>query len=172
MSSNRLRTIYNLPQDGTHDLLLISFEEGFPEGLLKFDIDETPRKITGVQKVAQMFLKILFTSQGSNVLAPSQGTNFSSLVNTSNISDTDSIFLTELTMEIKSAESQVKRIMNIGADLASQLDSITILGLDTSRESVVMYLRLITSAGVKAQVAVPFPELDLKMSESFSQINS
>lgn len=166
MSSSRLGTIYNLPQDGTYDLLMISFENGFPEGLLKFDIDETPRKITGVQKVAQMFLKLLYTSQGSNVLSPNQGTNFSSLVNTANITDGDSVFNAELTTEVKSAESQVKRIMNVGADLASQLDSITILGLDTSRESVVMYLRLITAAGARAQVAVPFPELDLKLSEA------
>lgn len=166
MSNNRLGTSYNLPKDGTYDLLMISFENGFPEGILKFDIDETPRKITGVQKVAQMFLKLLFTSRGSNVLSPNQGTEFSYLVNNSNISDTDSVFIAELTSEIKSAESQVKRIMNVGEDLASQLDSITILGLDTSRESAVIYLRLITSAGVRAQVAVPFPELDLKLSEA------
>jgi hypothetical protein len=145
---------------------MISFGGGYPEGLLKFEINETPRKITGIQKVAQMFLKILYTSQGSNVLAPNQGTNFSSLVNTANITDSDPVFNAELTAEVKSAESQVKRIMNIGADLASQLDSITILGLDTSRESVVMYLRLITAAGARAQVAIPFPELDLKLSEA------
>ena len=166
MSSSRLGTTYNLPQDGTYDLLMVDFQGGYPEGMLKFDINETPRKITGVQKVAQMFLKILFTSQGSNVLAPNQGTNFSSLVNTANVTEEDAVFNAELTTEIKSAESQVKRIMNVGADLASQLDSITIIGLDTSREAVVMYLRLITGAGVKAQVAVPFPELDLKLSEA------
>lgn len=166
MSSSRLGTTYNLPQDGTYDLLMIDFQNGFPEGMLKFDINETPRKITGVQKVAQMFLKLLFTSQGSNVLSPNQGTNFSVLVNNSNISQSDTLFLSELNTEIRSAESQVKRIMNVGADLASQLDSITILGLDTSSESATMYLRLITGAGVRAQVAVPFPELDLKLSEA------
>jgi phage baseplate assembly protein W len=166
LSSSRLGTTYNLPKDGTYDLLMIDFQNGFPEGMLKFDINETPRKITGVQKVAQMFLKLLFTSQGSNVLSPNQGTNFSMLINNSNISEQDSVFLAELNYEVRSAESQVKRIMNIGADLASQLDSITILGLDTTRESVIMYLRLITAAGVKAQVAIPFPELDLKLSEA------
>ena len=164
MSNSRIGTVYNLPQDGTYDLLMIDFQNGYPEGLLKFDINETPRKITGVQKVAQMFLKILFTSQGSNVLSPNQGTNFSILTTNSNITESDSVFLADLNTEIRSAESQVKRIMNIGADLASQLDSITILGLDTSKESVILYLRLITAAGVRAQVAVPFPELDLKLS--------
>lgn len=163
MSSTRLGTAVNLSEDALYDLLLIKFEEGFPEGLLKFDIDETPRKITGIQKIAQMFLKILFTSKGSNLLSINQGTNFSILVSNSNITTEDSVFVSEINTEIRSAESQVKRIMNIGKDLASQLESITILGLDTSRESVVLYLRMVTLAGARAQVAVPFPELNLKL---------
>lgn len=163
MSSIRLGTLVNLPQDGTYDLLVIKFENGFPEGLLKFDIDETPRKITGLQKVAQFFLKILFTSTGSNVLYPSQGTNFQSLTINANLLENDNVFTAELLSEIQSAEGQTKRILNIGADVASHLDSITVLGLDTSTESVVLYLRLITGAGARAQVAVPFPELDLKL---------
>jgi phage baseplate assembly protein W len=161
MSNTRIGTQVNLVQDALYDLLLIKFEDGFPEGLIKFDIDETPRKITGIQKVAQTFLKILFTSTGSNVLAPTQGTNFPLLTNNANITTEDTVFIAELASEIRSAESQVKRILNIGRDLASQLDTVTILGLDLSSDAVV-YLRIVTKAGARAQVAVPFPELDLK----------
>jgi phage baseplate assembly protein W len=163
MSSTRLGISTNLAQGGLNDLLLIKYGDGFPEGLLDFDIDDTPRKVTGIQKVAQMFVKILFTSLGSNVLSPNQGTNFPTLTVNANITEDDSVFMADLVTEIRSAESQVKRILNIGTDVASQLDSVTILGLDTGSESVTIYLRILTKAGAKAQVAIPFPQLDLKL---------
>lgn len=164
ITRSRIGTPSNLPQGATHDLLMISFPGGFPESQLKFNIDDTPRKITGIQKVAQTFLKILFTSKGSNVLFPSQGTNFSNLTVHANINSDDTIFLSELTSQINSAESQVKSILNTqGSDPASQLETMTILGLDTGKESVILYLRMVTKAGAQAQIAVPFPELDLNL---------
>jgi hypothetical protein len=161
---SRIGTTTNLPQGATNDLLVISFPGGFPESQLKFNIDDTPRKITGIQKVAQLFLKILFTSVGSNVIYPSQGTNFQLLTINANITTNDTIFISELNSEIKSAEGQVKAILNTnGSDTASQLDSITVLGLDVGNEAVVLYLRILTKAGAQAQISVPFPQLDLNL---------
>ncbi len=163
---SRLGTPTNLPEGGTHDILLIEFPDGFPEGRISFDLGDTPRKITGIQKVAQLFLKLLFTTVGSNILYPTQGTKFQTLtINANNLAN-DTIFATELISEIKSAESQAKYILNTSkTDPASQLQEVTVLGLDTSTEAVVMYLRLITKAGALAQVAVPFPQLDMVLSE-------
>jgi hypothetical protein len=162
----RLGTPTNLPTDGTYDLLLINFPDSYPEGKIQFDLAETPRKITGIQKVAQTFMKVLFTSAGSNVLYPNQGTNFQALTINANISTSDSVFVTELSDQIKEAESQTKAILNSGSqDLAGQLQEISILGLDTSTEAAIIYLKLVTKAGAKAQVAVPFPMLDLVLSE-------
>lgn len=161
---SRIGTSSNLPQGATYDILMITFPDGFPESQLKFDIADTPRKVTGLQKVAQMFLKILFTSEGSNVLYPKQGTRFSELTVNANITTNDTIFLAELNSQIKIAEGQVKAILNTrGSDLASQLESMSVLGLDVGNESVVLYLRMLTKAGAQAQIAVPFPELDLDL---------
>lgn len=164
MANQRLGTLSNLPSGATYDILLIKFPDGFPQSQLKFDIDDTPKKITGIQKVAQMFLKVLFTTAGSNVLLPNQGTNFSQLTINSNVSADDNIFTAELTSEISLAEGQTKAILNsVGSDPASQLESINVLGLDTGDEGAIIYLRLITRAGAVAQVAVPFPQLNMSL---------
>ena len=164
---SRVGNLDSLPQGGTYDLLLIDFPNGFPQSILKFNINDTPRKVTGLQKVAQTFLKILFSSVGSNLLYQDQGTNFPNLVINANISSSDPVFLSELSGEIKSAESQTIAILNTsGSDAASQLDSITILGLDVGQESAIMYLSVLTAAGATAQVSVPFPQLDLVLSNN------
>lgn len=163
--STRIGTLTNLPTSGTYDLLTIKFPDGFPESQLIFDIDDTPRKVTGIQKVAQMFLKILLTSRGSNVLYPSQGTAFPQLAVGANILTDDPTFVADLSEQIRAAESQVKGIFNTsGSDVASQLDAITILGIDVLDEGAVLYLRILTKAGAKAQIAVPFPQTDMKIS--------
>lgn len=169
--SSRLGTPTNLPTDGKYDILLISFPDSFPQGNIKFDLDITPRKVTGIQKVAQVFMKILFTSTGSNVLYPSQGTDFQTLTVNANKTEADSIFLSDLATQIKSAEGQTKAALNsTSADTASQLQQVTILQLDTSQESVTMYLRMVTMAGAVAQVAIPFPELDLVLTPGNNQV--
>lgn len=164
LTPSRLGTSSNLPVGGTYDLLLIKFPDGYPEGRLLFNIDVTPRSITGIQKVAQLFFKILFTTVGSNVLNLTQGTRFSELTVNSNMLSTDVVFMAELRAQIASAESQVKSIMNTGFDTSSQLKSITIQGLDVNKDSATMMLRLVTMAGDLAQVAVPFPQTDIKLS--------
>jgi hypothetical protein len=165
--NSRIGTPTNLPQGATYDLLLISFPDGFPESQLLFDIDMEPRKVTGVQKVAQMFLKLLFTSKGSNVIHPDQGTYFTSLTVNANKITSDSVLASELQSCITDATSQAQYILNTtDSDAASQLASITVLGLDVGTESVVIYLSMLTNAGAQAALAVPFPQLDMNFSNS------
>lgn len=161
---SRLGVDNNLEVGATRDLLLIKFSKGYPEGKLTFNIDLTPRSITGIQKVAQVFLKILFTNIGSNVLSPLQGTRFSELVVNSNIVSSDAVLMSELKDQIKAAESQTKYSLGSGTDIHSQLREITILGLDVNGDSATMFLKLVTKAGEFAQVAVPFPQSDMQMS--------
>lgn len=157
----------NLPEGGTHDLLLIKFVDSFPEGRISFDIDNTPRKITGIQKVAQLFLKILLTSKGSNLLRPAEGTQFAEYTIHANRTGVDSELYAIITSEIKSAENQVKYILNnpSNKDLASQLYEIKVLGINIQDESVTMFIKITTMAGESAQVAYPFPLLDLPLSD-------
>lgn len=164
--NSRIGTPTNLPTGATYEILLIEFLDTFPQGQIDFAIGETPRKVTGIQKVAQTFMKILFTSKGSNVLYPNQGTNFQQMTINANITTTDTVFLSDIASEIADAEGQAQYILNtVGSDPASGLDGVNILGLDTGNESVIIYLKLVTLAGVAAQVAVPFPQLDLALTQ-------
>jgi hypothetical protein len=161
---NRVGTAVNLPSTGTYDLLLVEFPDGFPNSKLTFDVGDTPRKVNGIQKVAQMFLKVLFSSKGTDLIHDDFGTNFQQLIIGANISTTDTVFMSELTSEIQSAENQTKNILNsYGSDVASQLDRITLLGIDTSKDSVVMYLYILTKAGAGSNIGIPFPQLDLAL---------
>lgn len=160
--NTRLGTNENLPTGATYDLLMIKFPDGFPEGKLIFNIDSTPRSITGIQKVAQLFLKTLFTTKGSDVIHPQIGTNFSGLLTGANVSSYDKVLMSEIGDQVKLAESQTKSVTSGGKDTSSQLREVKILGIDTSKESATMYLKLVTVAGETAQVAMPFPQTDLK----------
>lgn len=162
MSTYRLGIPVNLPTGATYDLLHITFPDGYPEGKLVFDLDNTPRKITGIQKVAQIFLKTLFTTLGSDIVYPNHGTLFSTYTVNANRTGTDVELYNNIIIEVKRAESQAKFFLNTaGADDASSLDSVTVLGLDVGDESITMYLKMVTIAGETANVAIPFPELDL-----------
>lgn len=164
--NNRIGTTQNLPQGGTYDLLMISFPEGFPQSKLVFEIADTPRKVTGIQKVAQMFLKLLFTQRGSNVVYPNQGTYFSNYVVNANRTTDDPTLTAELIQELNSAQNQCQFIMNTsGSDPASQLKKAELLGLDVAQDQLVIYLRILTNAGAMASVAIPFPQLDLPLSD-------
>lgn len=164
--STRIGTPTNLATGGTYDLLLLSFPAGFPEGQIKFAIDDTPRKVTGIQKVGQTFLKTLFTNKGSDVIYPDRGTNFQSMTINANVTEDDNLFVSDLAQEIRNAEGQTKYLLNtMNADAASQLKEVAILSLDTSAESVTLYLRIVTVAGERAAIAVPFPQLDMVINE-------
>ena len=162
-TNRRIGTSSNLESGGTYDLLMIGYPDGFPEGRILFTIENTPRKITGIQKVGQTFLKLLLTSKGSNVIYPSQGTMFQTIAVNSNILANDNTLIAELSSTVQDAESQAKQVLNtVGTDLSSMLRRVSILGVDIGEDSVVMYLAIETEDGVSANLAVPFPELDLE----------
>lgn len=165
--NSRIGIAVNLPTGATYDLLLVDHPDGYPESKIDFKLNDTPRKITGIQKVAQIFLKILLTRKGSDVIHDNLGTYFTDYTINANRTGPDRELYIALTHEIRDAEAQTKSTLNTaGSDTASMLQDIGILGIDVSQESAVIYLKISTQAGMSAQVAVPFPELDMKLSGS------
>lgn len=160
-TNKRIGTVDNLPSGATYDLLMITYPDGFPEGRIKFDIDTTPRKITGIQKVAQTFMKLLLTTKGSDVIYQNRGTIFPNVALNANRIDSIQILRSDLTSAVNDAAAQTRAAMNSSSDPASQLAQVQIAGLDVGEESVVMYVQIVTAAGVTAQVSVPFPEAGL-----------
>lgn len=163
-TTSRIGVAENLPNGSTHDLLLVKVKDAYPEGEVTFEFEETPRKITGIQKVAQVFMKILFTQKGSDVLAPNLGTIFPELCIGANRTSNDSAFLSDVSLAIKDAEAQTKSTLSsLSGDTDSQLDKIEIQNLIVDGDSLSIYVQMFTMAGETASVAIPFPELDLKI---------
>lgn len=158
--SLRIGTATNLPTGAKYDLLMITYPDGFPESQLLFNIDSTPRKVTGIQKVGQTFLKLLFTTKGSDVIYPNRGTEFLNYTVNANIQVDDQLLQSLLIEAVNDAGSQTRAALN-GSDAAGSLASVQIAGFDVGTESIVMYVQIITNAGETAQLSVPFPQLDL-----------
>ena len=159
--NQRIGTLNNLPLGATNDLLLILYPDGFPEGQIQFGIDVTPAKVTGIQKVAQTFLKLLMTTKGSDPFYTNRGTVFSEVALNSNNIESNAALSSDLSSAVKDAGAQTKVALNSSGDPASQLANVILLGIDTSEEAIVMYFQIVTNAGVTAQVAIPFPEFGL-----------
>lgn len=161
-SSTRVGTPTNLSPGGSYDLLLVKFQGSFPEGEIKFGLYNTPAKITGVQKVAQIFLKILLTSKGSDPVKPDFGTLFYQYTPGANIVQVKSLLSVELAEVIADASRQTRAVVNVNnSDPSSCLESVTLLSVDEVPEGFVMYLEMKTQDGVGAAIAVPFPEFSV-----------
>lgn len=163
----RLGIDSNLPTGAYYDLLIMDFSEGYPVGSVNFKVMDTPRKITGIQKVAQTFLKILFTTKGTDLLYPSRGTVFPDYAVKANRTGIDRNVESEIMDAVSDAETQVKYILNTtGSDSSNQLNRVQVLAIDSGTESITMFLYIVTEAGVRAQVAIPFPQLDMTLAET------
>lgn len=158
---SRIGTTSNLPSGGTYDILMIDYIDGFPEGQLKFNFTNTPRKVSGIQKVGQLFLKILFTTKGSDILNPQRGTYFPTFTIGANRKVAPAIMASNISQCITDATAQTKAILSSSKDASSRLRKVDLLGLDAGAESLVVYLAIETDDGQYAQVSVPFPNLGL-----------
>lgn len=162
MTNRRIGISKNLETGGTYDLLLVKSSDVYPEGKISFSFYDVPMKITGLQKVAQIFLKVLLTTKGSDPFYPERGTLFPTLVIGANALTNDGTLLSDIRDAVNDAQLQVVSYLNINtSDPSSCLDNVQILGLDRISDGVVMYLSLMTLAGERAAVAVPFPEFGL-----------
>lgn len=162
---SRIGIEVNLPVGSNYDILLVSTPDGYPKGQVLFKFEGTPRKVEGIQKVAQTFIRMLFTQKGTDLLYPSLGTKFSELTIGANRTSTDAQFRSEITSAIRDGEAQTKYVLNSATgSLTGQLQEIKIQGFYTSKDSLSLYLQVLTKAGELASISVPFPQLDLKIS--------
>lgn len=163
---SRVGTINNLEEGGTYDLLFLSFPDGYPESALKFAMGDVPRKTTGVQKVAQVFLYALLTTQGVDPIRPQAGTGFLEYVKSSNRTSDAQEARANIQEFINDAKIQAQYTLNReGSDTSSMLRSVDIIKIVVDGEYTNIILRLVTYAGEKAAIAIPFPQLDLKLND-------
>lgn len=164
MIHSRLGSETNLEVSETYDILVSQFSKGFPVGKISFKIGEDPKKIAGIQKVAQMFMKILFTTKGSDPINPTYGTLFSNHALNSNLRLNNSMLQSLLSREIESAEAQTKASLASGeSNKATLLRGVDILGISRKEDSLSIGLSLYTEAGDYFRIALPFPQLDMEV---------
>ena len=167
MANVRIGIPSNLPQNGTYDIDLLDFGQAgtFPVGGITIGFGSEPRKTTGIQKVAQIFLKCLLTPVGSNLMNPTYGTGFSKAFIGSTTAFTSNTQATMYVQQfITSATQQVIKLTN-GNDPASTLRSITIQSVTVAQDATNITLHLVTQAGEYASIAVPFPQLNMTLAQ-------
>jgi hypothetical protein len=148
----RIGTTVNLETGGRYDLLVLTYPEGFPTGTVLPEMDKTPRRISGVQKVAQTFLRMFITSKGSDVLH-NIGTDFQSI----SASPTSSRIKSLIKDYVEVAATRTKEILNSPrADVNSQLDRVEVTSMNTTRDGIDLRVRIITKGGESAPIALPF----------------
>lgn len=156
----------NLKNRDRYDLLLLSFPDGFPNSKLEFTVGDNPRKITGLQKVVQVFVKCLMTNTGSDPIYPKQGTGFSEFVWYSNITQDSVSAKAAITSAVKQASDQAKAILNSYLYSAeSQLESVEVLDAVQGNETTIIKARILTKAGVGAPISLPFNSNGLILNE-------
>lgn len=162
MTNIRIGTKTNLEPDGVHDLLIMGFPNGFPRGYVTFEITDTPRRITGVQKVVQVFLKTLMTTLGSDPIRPNAGTLFNDYIAGANIGSDINELKTSLREFVREAEIQSTRILGTeNRDLSSQLAKAEVMFVNVVQDSLTLGIKITTQAGSFASISLPFPQTDL-----------
>ena len=163
----RVGNTSNLEDGSKYDLLIFEFPEGYPIGAIDIGFGKTPHRISGVQKVSQVFLKTLASPKGTDVLYSGRGTEFGSISSSYNLQAADSSELESIVRaSVISAETQTKSILNINtAGLASQLESATLIGITTVDDGVSVQIKLLTKAGEAAPIALPFTSLGIEVNE-------
>ena len=162
---SRIGNTKNLEKNSRYDLLVYDYPEGYPTGLLALGFGKTPKRISGIEKVSQVFVKTLMTMRGSDVLHTTRGTEFPSFTGSRNLQSTN---MTEIRADIRDAvvqaTAQAKSILNTPLEgLTSQLERVEILGIGKLRDSTTLKLKLVTRAGETAPIALPFTSLGLKV---------
>lgn len=127
---------------------------------VKFLFGPSSKKVSGIIKVGNVFLKKLFTLRGSNPLSIYEGTDFPTLVG-SNISDEESTTMV-VQNAIKDAEEQViqdQAAQDLPED--EMLASVTLVYLNfITEERLDVSVDLITAAGRRA--VIKLPQVDLQ----------
>lgn len=161
----RIGNTVNLEKNSRYDILTYDFPDGYPTGLVALGFGKTSKRISGIEKVSQVFIKTLMTYRGSDVVYSTRGTDFPSFTGTRNLQSTD---LTEINADIRSAietaEAQAKSILNNPTEgLSSQLDSVQLINVRQFEDSTMINVKLLTKAGETAPIALPFTSLGLKV---------
>jgi hypothetical protein len=160
-TASRLGIAVNLPTGATYDILMVNTPE-FPVGAVTFQFSApSSLKITGIQKCAQFFLKILLTTKGSDLINTSLGTDLPNILIGTNANLNSQELLAQVTSSINDAVVQCKALLNDSTnDAASKMATVNLLSISSpTTDSFSVNMQLITMAGETGSIALPSPLL-------------
>lgn len=172
-SLTRLLVNVNLTEGGLHDLLFLGFPDGFANSRIDFTITDLAdeenvdsyrfsRKVFGLQKLAQMYLKMLFTTKGSDPVRPDVGTTVFAAVSRVNIPSPE-VLESLLRADVRDAEAQVRAMTQGSGNSDETLSSVTISRLDVADTTINIVLYLESESGVGIALHAPVPLLDMPL---------
>lgn len=165
--ATRISNSVNLRNNDTYDLLLFDFPQGYPTSKLQLTLGSTPRRISGLEKVVQIFVKCLLSPRGSDPIHPTLGTDFRDFFMYSNVGTYDqSEARAAISACLKDAEDQAKYILNSSRySKESQLDSVELLSISQGTEDTYVRVRILSKAGQGAPIALPFNSTGIVINE-------
>lgn len=165
LMASRVGNLNNLENQSRYDIMIFDFPDGYPVGGINLGFGKTPKRISGIQKVSQVFVKALMTSLGSDVVNNTRGTGFPGFTGTHNIQTTnDSEAVSILTAAVQKAEEQAKSTLNnISEGRTSQLESAQLINVEQKDDYTSVNIRILTRAGETAPIALPFTSLGIQV---------
>jgi hypothetical protein len=172
-SLTRLLVNVNLSDGGLHDLLFLEFPDGFANSRIDFSITDLAdkddigsyrfsRKVFGLQKLAQMYLKMLFTTKGSDPVRPDIGTTVFAAISRVNIPSPE-VLQSLLRADVRDAEAQVRAMTQGSGDPDEILSSVTISKLEVADTAINIVLYLESESGAGIALHAPVPLLDMPL---------
>lgn len=170
-NNTRLIKDVNLPEGGTYDILFMDFVEGYPESKIVFSLASTAegsslegvsRRVTGIQKLVQQFLKVLLTKIGSDPLRPDRGTNFPEVISQGNLhskGETEGMIRSDLAL----ASDQLAAMTYNRGSAYEQFQSAELTGLSVGVNAIAISIQVTSVAGEGASIFTPFPRLDMNI---------
>lgn len=165
--ATRISNSVNLKNNDTYDILLFGFPEGYPTSKLTFEFGETPRRISGLEKVVQTFVKCLLTPKGSDPIYPSFGTYFQDFFMYSNVGTYDPAEAkSAIAGCIDEAQEQAKYILNSSKySKEAQLDTVELISVTQGSEDTYIRMRILSKAGQYAPIQLPFTSSGITINE-------
>lgn len=163
--ASRVGNTENLEGTSRYDLMVFDFPDGYPVGGINLGFGKTPKRISGVQKVSQVFVKALMSSLGSDVLHDNRGTSFPQFTGSYNIQTNNDIeAVSVLSAAVKRAEEQAKSTLNVITEgSTSQLESATLINVEQKDDYTSVNIQIMTKAGETAPIALPFTSLGIQV---------
>jgi hypothetical protein len=129
-----------------------------PRSLIKFQISSPASKVSGILRLLQIFLKILFTTPGRDIFAPRVGGNGLKDVGLTFGSDEGGNIVSDFTIAVATTVRQILAIQSKNPTLASseRLMSATVTSAtySSTESALIVSIKVVSQAGQSATANV------------------